>query len=158
MPEVAVYSYPHFADAQRLFGKQRTVLLLDVMDKLYTNSMRQIAVQRLDKHDEASLITLKSTLQYLCHQLELEHRHFHLRDEFDSAHTAVQGLFVRLASMVQCVEGIEGIRLPSDEQYGCLLSGYMFNVVEGIVRGNPHSLLLIAFLEKEGLVQWTQRD
>merc|ERR1712113_1359743 len=76
-PEVAVYSYPHFADAQRVFGKQRSVLMLDVLDKLYTNSMRQIAVQRLDNHDDAALITLKPTLQYLCHQLQLEHTHFH---------------------------------------------------------------------------------
>ena len=52
-PEVAVYSYPHFADAQRLFGKQRSVLLLDVLDKIYNNNMRQIGIQRLAQNEDA---------------------------------------------------------------------------------------------------------
>ena len=151
-PEVAVYSYPHFADAQRLFGKQRSVLLLDVLDKIYNNNMRQIGIQRLAQNEDAKLITLKSTVHYLCNMLRLQHRHFHHRDEHGRTHSLTQGLFIRLAAMVQCAASSEG----EEERYGCLLSGVMFNIVEGIVRENPYSLALIAFLEKEGLVEWTQ--
>jgi len=160
-PEVAVYRYPHFADAVRVFGKQRSVLLLDVLDKLYNNNMRQIGIQRLVHSDDANLITLKSTVQYLCNMLSIEHRHFHDRDEHGRAHSLTQGVFIRLTALVQCaVSGDDGEDKKDgnggNEQYGCLLSGVMFHIIEGIVREDSYSLTLIALLEKEGLIEWTQ--
>ena len=152
-PEVAVYSYPHFADAQRVFGKQRSVLMLDVLDKIYNNNMRQIGIQRLIRSKDANLITLKSTVRYLCSMLQIEHSSFHNRDEYGREHSLIQGLFIRLAAFVECAVS-EGT--SHEEQYGCLLSGVMFHFVEGIVREDPYSLTMIAFLEKEGLIEWTQ--
>lgn len=154
-PEVAVYSYPHFADAQRLFGKQRSVLMLDVLDKIYNGNMRQIGIQRLVHNEDANLITLKSTVQYLWNMLQIEHRHFHNRDEHGRVHSLTQGLFIRMTALVQCV--LSG-KAEAKEQYGCLLSGVMFHIIEGIVREDPYSLTVVAVLEKEGLIEWTQND
>eukprot|EP00488_Nonionellina_sp_1-RS-2012_P001840 TRINITY_DN3186_c0_g1_i1.p1 TRINITY_DN3186_c0_g1~~TRINITY_DN3186_c0_g1_i1.p1 ORF type:complete len:128 (-),score=39.39 TRINITY_DN3186_c0_g1_i1:135-518(-) len=80
-PEVAMYQYPPYRDAKKEYGKQRCVLLLDVLDKLYSNNMRQIGMQRLmDNEGGSKLITLKSTVTYISNGLNIEHTYFHNKD------------------------------------------------------------------------------
>eukprot|EP00485_Elphidium_margaritaceum_P017019 CAMPEP_0202730196 /NCGR_PEP_ID=MMETSP1385-20130828/186516_1 /ASSEMBLY_ACC=CAM_ASM_000861 /TAXON_ID=933848 /ORGANISM="Elphidium margaritaceum" /LENGTH=798 /DNA_ID=CAMNT_0049396469 /DNA_START=20 /DNA_END=2417 /DNA_ORIENTATION=+ len=160
-PEVATYTYPPFADAQKTYGKQRSVILLDVMDKLYVNNMRQIGIQRLHDNDDAKLITLQSTLKYRTNWLALQHRYFHNRDEYGVQHTLPQALFIRVMAWIGCLEedgdGEEKVA-TTQSQYGCLLSGVMYHVLEGFNRDDRSSLLFLAMLEEESLLTWHKKE
>ena len=155
-PEVSTFTYPPYSDAKRTYGKQRCVLLLDVLDKLYANNMRQIGVQRLIDNDDAKLITLQSTVQYLSNLLQIEFVYFHNHDDVNLFHTLRQGLFIRFAALIECVDA--AVDDNDENAYGCILSGVMFNVIEGFSRDNPFSLALIAFLQKEGLIKWDKKS
>ena len=156
-PELATYSYPPYEDAKREYGKQRCVLLLDVLDKAYANHMRQNGIQRLQSSDDARLITLQSTIDYLASLLRIEFVHFHNHDDGDSFHTVQQGLFIRFAALIECVADDKGAGSGSGSGYACVLSAVMLNVIEGFARDNPFSLALLAFLQNEGLIAWEKK-
>ena len=156
-PEVATYTYPPYQDAKKTYGKQRCVLLLDVLDKLYSNNMRQIGIQRLiDSDIAAKLITLQSTIKYLNNLLSIEHEYFHNRNEYQRKHTLKQGLFIRLTAFIGCIDD-DDKKNNDENKYGCLLSGVMYNIIEGINRNNQYSLLFLAVLKNEGLVEWIKK-
>merc|ERR1712129_572844 len=107
--------------------------------------------QRLMNNDDAKLITLQSTIQYLSQVLTIEHVHFHNHDDANLYHTLKQGLFIRLSALIGCVDGSESV-------YGCVLSAVMYNIIEGFVSDNPFSLAFVAFLQQEGLINWTKKS
>eukprot|EP01084_Bolivina_argentea_P046327 85313_1 len=146
-PEIFKYIYPPYNDAKKTYGKQRCVLLLDVMEKLYNNNMRQIAIQKLINNDHAQLITLKSLIKYIINIINIKHKYFNQKNYMNKLYSVKQALFIRLNALIQC-----------NDDYGCVLSALFYNIIQAFNRNNQNSLLFIAFLQNEKIIKWEKKE
>ncbi|ETO22147.1 hypothetical protein RFI_15056 [Reticulomyxa filosa] len=145
-PEEAVYTYPSKSDAVTM-GKRRSVLLLDVIDRVYSNTIRQIGMQRLENSDDANRLTLQSIVQYLSNLLQLEHYFMPIQD--NTKETQVMNeVAAKFVSLLACLNQDGG------DSYPCLMSGILYNMLEGFVRRDLSSQILILLLEEEKGIEW----
>lgn len=169
-PELAFYSYPNeHDDCIKVGGIKRSVVLLDVIVTIYSNNMRSIADNKFYNRNDAKLITLQSVLQYVYNMLTIQHNYFYNRYitednimfPFDSSLNENQGVFVRLGALIACNDVNEESDNGSDgdrDVEACLLSGVMYNVIDGFVRENEYAQHLLLFLDKYSIFEFSDID
>lgn len=158
-PENSIYTYPPMIDAVK-YGKRRSILLLDVIEKIYNNNMRQIALQQLQNSDrDAKLITLASTVKYLTYYLKIEHSFFQCLvgdgygDCYGKQLSINEELFIRLSAFMSCFNVDDDI--VSDDEKACVLSTILYNVIDGLVRDDFNALVFLSFLHEYEILSWS---
>ena len=173
-PELAIYSYPDHLDSLK-YEMKRVVLLLDVIVQLYVNNMRGIGDNKFLERNSAKLITLQSILQYLSNYLTIEHNYFYNPNSImfpfdDTEHennimNTKRSVFSRLGALIACSDVNGGISKESTKEFeletntkACLLSGVMYNLIDGFVREMEDSQYFILFLNNIGVFKQVTVD
>lgn len=134
-PEQAIFTYPPETEVEVLKIK-RTILFLDVLEKIYSNRMRQIGLHSLTTAD-VQLTTLQSTTQYLTQLLYLQH--YLIFPSNPSFNLYRKSLFQRFGAFITCFDHVNNIR-------SCLLSGIMYEIILAFVENNLKSQLFLKML------------